>query len=53
VIGAANGNAWKYHLRAPLAWPAHQILKLGSRLAPDRVAGQFDWIYRHDVTKAA
>ena len=53
VIGAASGNAWKYHLRAPLAWPAHQILKLGGRLAPQRMARQFDWIYRHDVTKAA
>ena len=53
VIGAANGNAWKYHLRAPLAWPAHQILKLGSRIAPQKLAGQFDWIYRHDVTGPA
>ncbi len=53
VIGAANGNAWKYHLRQPLAWPAHQILKLGGQLAPQRMVSQFDWIYRYDVTKAA
>ncbi|PCJ06129.1 MAG: monooxygenase [Rhodobacteraceae bacterium] len=50
VVAAANGNAWKYHLRAPLAWPAHQILKLGGRFAPQRMVSQFDWIYRHDVT---
>ena len=50
VVEAANGNAWKYHLRAPFNWPAHQILKLGGRLAPGRMVGQFDWIYRYDVT---
>jgi salicylate hydroxylase len=50
VVSAANGNAWKYHLRPPFNWPAHQILKLGGRLAPGRMVGQFDWIYRHDVT---
>ncbi|MGR3759064.1 FAD-dependent monooxygenase [Roseobacteraceae bacterium NS-SX3] len=51
VVAAANGNAWKYHLRPPLSWPAHQILKLGGRLAPQRMVSQFDWIYRHDVTR--
>ena len=51
VVEAASRNAWKYHLRAPLSWPAHQILKLGGRLAPQRVVSQFDWIYRHDVTQ--
>lgn len=50
VVQAASRNAWKYHLRAPLSWPAHQVLKLGGRLAPHRMVGQFDWIYRHDVT---
>lgn len=50
MVEAANHNAWKYHLRAPLAWPAHQILKLGGRYAPQRMVSQFDWIYRHDVT---
>jgi len=50
VVRAANGNAWKYHLRAPLSWPAHQLLKLGGRLTPQRMVRQFDWIYRHDVT---
>ena len=51
VVEAASQNAWKYHLRAPLSWPAHQILKLGGRLAPQRMVSQFDWIYRHDVTQ--
>jgi salicylate hydroxylase len=50
VVAAANSNAWKYHLRPPFSWPAHQILKLGGRFAPRRMVGQFDWIYRHDVT---
>ena len=50
VVDAATGNAWKYHLRQPLAWPAHQILRLGGRLAPERMVRQFDWIYGHDVT---
>ncbi|EAQ44903.1 salicylate hydroxylase [Roseobacter sp. MED193] len=51
VVDAASRNAWKYHLRAPLNWPAHQLLKLGGYLAPQRVVSQFDWIYRHDVTQ--
>lgn len=50
VVDAASRNAWKYHLRAPLSWPAHQILKLGGHFAPQRMVEQFDWIYRHDVT---
>ncbi|MVO14204.1 FAD-dependent oxidoreductase [Parasedimentitalea huanghaiensis] len=50
VVAAATNNAWKYHLRAPLAWPAHQLLKLGGRFAPQRMVSQFDWIYQHDVT---
>ncbi|MCF6429796.1 FAD-dependent monooxygenase [Leisingera sp. MMG026] len=50
VVQAAGKNAWKYHLRAPLSWPAHQVLKLGGRFAPGKMVSQFDWIYRHDVT---
>ncbi|KIC11410.1 monooxygenase [Leisingera sp. ANG-M1] len=50
VVDAASRNAWKYHLRAPLSWPAHQVLKLGGRYAPGKMVSQFDWIYRHDVT---
>lgn len=51
VIAAANGNAWKYHLRNPvLRGAAHLGLRLGGRLAPAAMVHQFDWIYRHDVT---
>lgn len=50
VIGAANQNAWKFHLRAPLSWPAHLGLKLSGQLAPEKMVRQFDWIYRYDVT---
>jgi len=50
VVEAANGNAWKYHLRPPLSWPAHQILRAAGALAPQRMVSQFDWIYRHDET---
>ena len=52
VVKAASGNAWKYHLRpGPLRWAAHGVLSMGSRLAPGRFLGQYDWIYRHDVTR--
>ena len=50
VVEAANGNAWKYHLRPPLSWPAHQILRAAGSLAPQKMVSQFDWIYRHDET---
>lgn len=50
VIAAANGNAWKYHLRAPLRGIAHRILGVAGRVAPSRMLAQFDWIYGHDVT---
>ncbi len=53
VIAAANGNAWKYHLRfPPLRRAAHLALRAGGTLAPARMVRQFDWIYRHDVTAA-
>ncbi len=51
VVQAAEGNAWKYHLRNPLVrGVAHLGLGAVGRLAPGRLVGQFDWIYRHDVT---
>ena len=51
VIAAANGNAWKYHIRsAPLRMAAHTVMRLGGQLAPDRMMRQFDWLYTHDVT---
>ena len=52
VVAAASGNAWKYHLHhGPVRWAAHKGLSFASRVAPGRLMGQFDWIYRHDVTK--
>ena len=54
VIDAASGNAWKYHLQPGLPRrTAHIALSLGSRLAPGLMLRQFDWIYRHDVTRTA
>jgi salicylate hydroxylase len=51
VVQAAEGNAWKYHLRNPLLrGVAHLGLGAMGRLAPQRLLGQFDWIYGHDVT---
>ncbi len=53
VIDAASGNAWKYHLQeGPVRRLAHLGLSLGSRLTPGLMMRQFDWLYRHDVTKA-
>lgn len=52
IVAAANGNAWKYHLRpGPLRLAAHTALRLGSRFAPGRLLRQFDWLYGYDVTK--
>jgi salicylate hydroxylase len=54
VIAAANGNAWKYHLRNPVVrTAAHTALRLGGALAAGRMIHQFDWIYAHDVTADA
>ncbi|SEP55224.1 FAD-dependent monooxygenase [Thalassovita taeanensis] len=51
VIDAANGNAWKYHLRPkPLRFAAHMALRLGGALVPGAMLHQFDWLYAHDET---
>lgn len=50
VIAAANGNAWKYHLRPPLRGIAHKVLRIAGRVAPGRMLSRFDWIYGYDVT---
>ncbi|SFD77607.1 salicylate hydroxylase [Sulfitobacter brevis] len=53
VIKAAEGNAWRYHLRpGPLRIAAHTGLRLASKLAPGRMIGAYDWLYGHDVTQA-
>lgn len=52
VIEAANGNAWKYHLRpGPLRLAAHAGLRIASTVAPKKLLGQFDWLYNFDVTR--
>lgn len=52
VIMAAQKNAGRYHLRpGPLRSAAHFGLNLGSRFAPGRMIGAFDWLYGYDVTK--
>lgn len=52
VIRAAERNAWRYHLRpGPLRTAAHTALRLGSRYAPGRMLGAFDWLYGYDITQ--
>ena len=51
IIAVAEGNAWKYHLTfPPLRWAAHRTMWAMSAVMPGRMVGQFDWIYRYDVT---
>lgn len=51
TVRAAAGNAWKYHLSAPpLRWAAHSTMRAFAAIAPRQLVGQFDWLYRHDVT---
>ncbi|MFW2587251.1 FAD-dependent monooxygenase [Sagittula sp. SSi028] len=51
VVAAANGNAWKYHLRNPIVRrTAHIGLHAVSRFAPERLKAQFEWLYDYDVT---
>ncbi|MGH1465616.1 MAG: FAD-dependent monooxygenase [Cognatishimia sp.] len=52
IVETANGNAQKYHLSNPiLRKAAHTALRAMGTVAPSKMLGQFDWIYRHDVTK--
>lgn len=53
IVQAANRNARAYHLSGPLRGLAHLGLRIGGRLAPGLALSRFDWIYDHDVTKAA
>ncbi len=54
VVEAANGNAWKYHLRNPLVrGVAHLALHVAGRVAPARMMHRFDWLYGLDVTRQA
>jgi salicylate hydroxylase len=52
IVDTASKNAWRYHLSfPPLRIAAHTVMRLGGALAPGKMMGQFDWIYRHDVTR--
>lgn len=53
IVDAASRNARNYHLSfPPLRAAAHAMLRLGGRLAPERMLHRFDWLYAHDVTRA-
>ena len=52
IVETANKNAWRYHLSfPPLRFAAHSAMRLMGAVAPGNMMGQFDWIYRHDVTQ--
>lgn len=54
VIDAASRNARNYHLSpGPVRFAAHTALGLVSRMAPGQMLRRFDWLYGHDVTRAA
>lgn len=54
VIDAAGKNARNYHLSpGPIRFAAHTALGLLSRVSPGQMLARFDWLYGHDVTKAA
>lgn len=54
VIKAAEGNAWRFHLKpGPVRFAAHSVIRLGGRFAPRRMLGAFDWLYAYDVTARA
>ena len=53
VVKAAERNAWRYHLRPGLVRSvAHFGLSMGSRFAPGRMLGAYDWLYGFDVTRS-
>ncbi len=52
IVDAASKNAENYHLRpGPYRFAAHSALRLATRFAPHILAGQFEWLYGHDVTQ--
>ena len=55
AVAAAEANARNYHRRGVSRFAAHQVLRLGGRLAPGLAPGlalsRFDWLYGHDVTR--
>lgn len=51
IVVAADANARNYHLSGLRRTVGHAALSLVGRLAPGVLAGRFDWLYGHDVTK--
>ncbi|MEE2946115.1 MAG: FAD-dependent monooxygenase [Pseudomonadota bacterium] len=52
IVSQATGSARKYHLSfPPMRWVAHTGLSALGASAPKKLLGQFDWIYRFDVTE--
>lgn len=52
VVDTASKNAKRYHLSStPVRFAAHLGLSIASTVAPSKMMGAFDWIYRYDVTK--
>ncbi len=52
IVAAASRNAGNFHLRyPPLRAAAHTALRLGGRLAPQRMQSRFDWIYDYDAPR--
>jgi salicylate hydroxylase len=51
VMKTAQANAKRYHLKSPIVRGiAHSALHMASTWAPQRMLGQFDWLYRYDIT---
>ncbi|MCV6594609.1 MAG: FAD-dependent monooxygenase [Silicimonas sp.] len=51
VVDASTGNARNFHLSfPPMRFLAHTGMRIISGLAPERILGRYDWLYRHDVT---
>jgi len=51
IVAQASGSARKYHLSfPPIRWAAHTGLSIFGAMSPKKMLGQFDWIYRFDVT---
>ena len=51
AVAAAKGNARKFHLRNPaVRFAAHNILRIGSRVAPMAPLKRFDRLYGYDPT---
>ncbi len=53
VVDAATANSGIYHLSSPpVRFIAHMGMRTMDRVAPSKALKRFDWLYRHDVTKA-